>query len=71
MRGKLASPDGPAFHVVLELWSQVWRFPNQSDRRIRAGMKRGSEKKSRARTNDKDRASRVVVAIEGLTCDYE
>lgn len=42
---RVASPDGPPAHVVLRGWSQVCRSPNLSDRRIRAGLRRGREGK--------------------------
>lgn len=41
----VASPDGPAAHVVLRGWSWVYRSPNLSDRTIRARLRRGIQGK--------------------------
>lgn len=65
-RREPASPYGLAAHMFLEGWSQVWMFPDLSDVRIRAEMRKGNRGKLRARANDKDWRNRAVMIIQGL-----
>ena len=39
VRGEPACPDGPAAHVFLEGWSQVWMSLDLSDGKVRAGLR--------------------------------
>lgn len=43
VRGEPVCPDGPAAHVFLEGWSQVWMSLDLPDVKVRAGLRNAIE----------------------------